>query len=63
MPSRWVRDDLGIIDRLLGILAPFTRTGTTHTGMWDGWHWWYGTGEDPRIAPGMSVGVSWSIDQ
>ena len=55
--------DLGVIDRLLGILAPFTRTGTTHTGMWDGWHWWYDTGEDPRTAPGMWVGVSWSIDE
>jgi hypothetical protein len=53
------RGCLRTIEALLDVLAPFTGEQPVHTGMWDGWSWWYETGVDPRTAPGMGVGVVW----
>ena len=47
------------IEALLDALAPFTGDQPVHSGMWEGWGWWYDTGADPRTAPGMSAVVSW----
>jgi hypothetical protein len=54
--------DLGpltAIEALLDVLGPFTGGQYLHSGMWDGWGWWYDTGADPRTAAGMGVGVYW----
>jgi hypothetical protein len=45
---------------LLAVLGPFAGEQPVHSGMWDGWSWWYDTGTDPRTADGMGVGVFWA---
>jgi hypothetical protein len=50
---------LSAIETLLDVLGRFTGDQSVHTGMWEGWSWWYDTGADPRTAPGMGVGVAW----
>ena len=47
------------IEGLLDVLGPFTGDQPVHSGMWDGWGWWYETGADPRTAPGVGVSVAW----
>jgi hypothetical protein len=51
-----------VLDALLDVLAPFTGDQPVHSGIWSGWAFMYETGDDPRTAPGMSVGISWSPD-
>ena len=48
---------VGVLDHRLGVLKPFTGEQPVHCGIWDGWHWWYRTGTDPRR--GTGVFVSW----
>jgi hypothetical protein len=50
---------LSAIECLLEVLGPFTGDQAVHCGMWEGWGWLYDSGDDPRTAPGMAVGVSW----
>ncbi len=52
------RGPLGIVEALLDVLGRFTADQPVHSGMWEGWGWWYDTGCDPRTAPGMSVSIS-----
>jgi hypothetical protein len=47
------------IEGLLDVLGPLTGDQPVHSGMWDGWAWWYDTGADPRTAPGMDVLIAW----
>jgi hypothetical protein len=49
-------------DALLDVLEPFTGDQAVHSGIWPGFAWMYATGDDPRTAPGMGVGVFWSPD-
>jgi hypothetical protein len=49
---------LSVIEALLDLLDPFTGDQPVHSGMWEGWGWWYDTGADPRTAAGMDVVVS-----
>lgn len=53
------RGCLSAVERLLDVLGPFTGDQPVHSGMWDGWSWWYDSGTDPRTAPGMGLGVFW----
>jgi hypothetical protein len=53
------RDSLAVIEVLLDALSPFTGHQPVHFGIWEGWGWWYDTGEDPRTAAGMSLLVLW----
>ena len=53
------RGCLPVIEALLDVLGPSTGDQPVHSGMWEGWAWWYATGTDPRTAPGMGVGVYW----
>jgi hypothetical protein len=50
---------LSAFEGLLDVLDPLTGDQPVHSGMWDGWGWWYDTGADPRTAPGMGVSVAW----
>jgi len=50
---------LAVIEALLVVLGPFTGDQPVHSGMWEGWGWWYDTGADPRTAPGMGVSIGW----
>jgi hypothetical protein len=50
------------LETLLDVLAPFTGDQPVHTGMWPGFAWMYETGDDPRTAPGMAVGIAWPPD-
>ena len=65
VPIPWDGDPAGdrgpliAIEALLDVLGPFTGDQPVHTGMWEGWAWWYDTGADPRTAPGMAVGTAW----
>jgi hypothetical protein len=52
---------LGVLERLLDLLDPFTGKQPVHCGMWDGWHWWYRIGTDPRQGTGVSV--YWPVDE
>ncbi len=45
------------LEALLTVLAPATGDQRVHCGLWTGWGFLYGAGEDPRTAPGMSVMV------
>jgi len=56
------RDSLAVIEVLLDALSPFTGHQPVHFGMWEGWGWWYDTGEDPRTAAGMHVLIAFSAD-
>lgn len=47
------------IEGLLDVLGPFTGDQPVHSGMWDGWAWWYDSGVDPCTAPGMGVFFAW----
>src|SRR3954447_3584125 len=60
--ARTDRGSVPTIEAVLDVLDPFTGDQPVHFGMWDGWSWWFGTGTDPRTAPGIGVGVSWSQD-
>lgn len=46
------------LDALLDVLAPFTGDQPVHVGLWDGWGYLYGPGEDPRLAPGMGYAIA-----
>src|SRR4051812_12771412 len=47
------------LENVLDVLGAFTGDQPVHSGMWEGWAWWYDTGTDPRTAPGMGAGVYW----
>jgi hypothetical protein len=49
------RGPLSVIEALLDVLGPFTGDQPVHSGIWEGWGWWYDTGADPRKAAGMQV--------
>lgn len=51
---------LPTIEALLDVLGAFTGEQPVHFGMWEGWPLWYDTGTDPRMAPGMAIGVYWA---
>ncbi len=51
------------LEVLLEVLAPFTGEQRVHCGLWDGWGFLYGPGEDPRTAPGISVLVAWRSEE
>ena len=53
------RGPLSVIEALLDVLGPFTGDQPVHSGIWEGWGWWYDTGADPRTAPGMGVSIGW----
>ena len=53
------RGHLSVVEALLDVLGPFTGDQPVHSGMWEGWGWWYETGADPRTAPGMGVSIGW----
>jgi hypothetical protein len=53
------RAAVSVIDAMLDVLGPFTGDQPVHSGMWEGWAWWYDTGADPRTAPGMEVFIAW----
>jgi hypothetical protein len=48
-----------VIDAVLDLLGPFTGEQSVHSGMWDGWSWWYETGSDVRAAAGRGLGFFW----
>jgi hypothetical protein len=50
---------LPVLEALLDVLGPFTGDKPVHSGMWEGWGWWYDTGADPRTAPGMQAVIAW----
>jgi hypothetical protein len=50
---------LSAIEALLDVLGPVTGDQPVHSGMWEGWGWWYDTGADPRTAPGIAVSIAW----
>ena len=54
------RGPLSVIEALLDVLGPFTGDQPVHSGMWEGWGWWYDTGADPRTAAGMGVSILWA---
>ena len=58
-PDDDLQSDGSGIEGLLDVLGPFTGDQPVHSGMWDGWAWWYDTGADPRTAPGMDVLIAW----
>jgi hypothetical protein len=47
------------VEAALDVLDYLTQDQPVHSGVWDGWAWWYPTGSDPRTADGMGVGVAW----
>jgi hypothetical protein len=51
---------LPVIEVLLEVLGCLTSHQPVHFGMWEGWAWWYDTGDDPRTADGMSVLIAFS---
>jgi hypothetical protein len=53
------RGCLSTIEALLDVLGPFTRDQPVHSGLWEGWGWWYDTAADPRTAAGMGVLIAW----
>jgi hypothetical protein len=55
------RRPLSVIEALLEVLGPLTGDQPVHSGIWDGWGWWYETGTDPRI--GLGVFVYWPEDE
>src|SRR5947207_1081964 len=48
-----------IFQSVLDVLDHLSQDQPVHSGMWDGWAWWYPTGSDPRTADGIGVGVAW----
>jgi hypothetical protein len=56
------RESLPVIEVLLEVLGSLTSDQPVHFGMWEGWGWWYDTGEDPRTAAGMGVLILFSAD-
>jgi hypothetical protein len=53
------RGSMPVMEVLVDVLGPFTGHQPVHFGMWEGWGWWYDTGDDPRTAPGMAVSIAW----
>lgn len=56
------RESLPVIEVLLDALGPLTGHQPVHFGMWEGWGWWYDTGDDPRTADGMGIFIAFSAD-
>ncbi len=69
VPIPWdddAEEDLGSVqtlEALLDVLEPYAGEQPVHSGMWEGFGWWYDTGEDPRTAPGMAAHVGWAADE
>lgn len=49
-------ETLGSLDPVLAMVAGCTGDQPVHTGIWDGWGWFYPTGTTPRPT---GVGVCW----
>lgn len=52
-------ETLGSLDPVLDVLARFNGDQPVHTGIWEGWGWWYPTGTAPHPT---GVGVAWTGD-
>jgi hypothetical protein len=48
---------LAVLQVLLEALGPFTGGQPVHSGIWEGWDFWYRTGSDPSM--GTGVWVAW----